>query len=129
MNNWYQSLQRPPLTPPSWVFGPVWTVLYVMIAVAIILFLKNYRAESRAAMYLLIVTHVVANFAWTPLFFGLQRPGLALLDIVFLDTTLIMMIYCFWQTSRPASVLLMPYLAWVLFATYLNLGFWLLNRT
>lgn len=129
MNSWYEGLNRPALTPPSWVFGPVWTTLYVMIAVAIFLFVKNYKAENGIGIYFLITLHLISNFSWTGLFFGLQNPGLALIDIIFLDLSLMLMIYCFWQTNKTASVLLWPYLLWVLFATYLNLSFYILNRS
>lgn len=129
MNNWYETLQRPALTPPNWIFGPVWTVLYVMIAISIFLFVKNHKTESGVGIYFLIVVHLIANFSWTVLFFRLQSPGFALIDIVFLDISLILMIYCFWQTNRIASILLWPYLLWVLFATYLNFAFYFLNKT
>ena len=129
MNDWYETLQRPALTPPNWIFGPVWTVLYIMIAVSIFLFIKNYKAESGVGIYFLIAIHLIANFSWTSLFFRLQSPGFALIDIVVLDISLILMIYCFWQTNRIASTLLWPYLLWVLFATYLNFSFYVLNKT
>ena len=129
MNDWYESLQRPLLTPPNWVFGPVWTVLYIMIAISILLFVKNYKAGSGLGIYFLIALHLITNFSWTVLFFRMQNPGLALIDIVILDVSLVIMIYYFWQTNRIASILLWPYLIWVLFATYLNFSFYILNRT
>lgn len=127
MNEWYETLQRPRLTPPEWVFGPVWTILYVMIAISIFLFLKKYKRENGYGIYILIVFHLVTNTAWTSIFFGLKAPGLALIDILFLDISLIMMVWCFWKTGRLASILLWPYLLWVLFATYLNAAFYMLN--
>jgi len=129
MNEWYEGLQRPRLTPPDWVFGPVWTILYVMIAISIFLFLRKYKSETGYGIYVLIVLHLISNFAWTGIFFGLKSPGLALIDILFLDISLVLIVWCFWQTNRMASILLWPYLMWVLFATYLNASFYLLNRT
>jgi translocator protein len=129
MNDWYEGLQRPALTPPNWVFGPVWTVLYIMIAISIFLFVKNHKTGTGFGIYLLIALHLVANLSWTALFFRVQSPGLALIDIIVLDVTLMLMIYNFWQTNRMASILLWPYLLWVLFATYLNFSFYILNRT
>ena len=129
MNEWYASLQRPALTPPSWVFGPVWSVLYVMIAVSIFLFVRNHKAENGYGIYILIAVHLITNFIWTLFFFRLQNPGLALIDILLLDVSLATMIYYFWQTNKTASALLWPYLLWVLLATYLNFGFYTLNRT
>ena len=129
MNDWYENLQRPALTPPNWIFGPVWTVLYIMIAVSIFLFVRNLKTGTGFGIYFLIALHLIANFSWTALFFRLQSPGLALIDIFVIDVSLMLMIYYFWQTNRIASTLLWPYLLWVLFATYLNFSFYILNRT
>ena len=128
MNTWYQELTRPYLTPPNWVFGPAWTILYIMIAIAIIMY---YSASGKQQVLLttaVLVVHLVANFSWTPLFFGAQNPLLALLDIIVLDVTLVVLIFLFWKASTVAAVLLIPYLCWVSFATYLNAGFYWLNR-
>jgi benzodiazapine receptor len=128
MNTWYQELTKPYLTPPNWVFGPAWTILYIMIAISIIFY---YQASGKQQVLLttaVLVVHLVANFSWTPLFFGAQNPLLALLDIIVLDVTLLALIYLFWQASTVASVLLIPYVLWVSFATYLNAGFYWLNR-
>ena len=128
MNTWYGTLQRPRLTPPDWLFGPVWTILYVMIAVSIFLFIRKYKSENGYGIYALIVLHLIFNFAWTGIFFGLKAPGLALIDILLLDISLVLMIRYFWQTDVVSSILLWPYLIWVLFATYLNAAFYILNR-
>ena len=128
MNSWYDTLQRPKLTPPDWVFGPVWTVLYVMIAVSIFLFIRKYKSENGYGIYALIVLHLIFNFSWTGIFFGLKAPGLALIDILLLDISLVFMIRYFWQADVVSSILLWPYLIWVLFATYLNASFYILNR-
>ena len=129
MNEWYEGLQRPRFTPPDWVFGPVWTMLYVMIAISIFLFLRKYKSENGYGIYVLIVLHLISNIAWPSIFFGLKAPGLALIDILFLDISLVLMAWCFWQTDRISSIFLWPYLIWVLFATYLNASFYALNRT
>ena len=128
MNTWYTTLQRPRLTPPDWVFGPVWTVLYVMIAVSIFLFIRKYKSENGYGIYVLIVLHLIFNLSWTGIFFGLKAPGLALIDIILLDISLVFMIRYFWQGDVVSSILLWPYLIWVLFATYLNASFYILNR-
>ena len=128
MNQWYQSLEKPPLTPPDWVFGPVWTILYVMIALSIFMFFKNGKSSSGYSIYVLLGIHLIANFAWTTIFFGLRLPSWALLDLVILDITLMLLIINFWQVSKVSSILLWPYLSWVLFATYLNAGIYLINR-
>lgn len=135
MNTWYTQLNRPPLTPPDAIFGPVWTVLYAMIILSWTLFVITTLQERRRGntplpyrIYAVMAGHAVCNLAWTPLFFGLRSPGLALIDILLLDASLIVLIAGFWPRNRPAALLLLPYLIWVLFATYLNLGFWWLNR-
>ncbi len=128
MNGWYTRLVRPPLSPPDWVFGPVWSVLYAMIAASIFLYIWRTRSDPPYLIYLLVAVHLVCNVVWTYLFFRLQSPGLALIDIVLLDLTLIALVGVFWKAHRVASILLWPYLAWVLFATYLNAGFHVLNR-
>jgi tryptophan-rich sensory protein len=129
MNDWYESLNKPVLTPPNWVFGPVWTILYIMIAVSIFIFVKNYKTQTGLAIYFLIGFHLITNIIWTTLFFRLQSPTLALIDIIVLDISLIFIIYHFWQVNRVASILLWPYLLWCLFATYLNFSFCILNQS
>ncbi len=127
MNNWYAALNRPALTPPDWIFSPVWTVLYIMIAVSIFMY---FRAPCKNHLWLtvvILVLHLASNFIWTYLFFGLQSPVMALWDIIFLDLSLVVLMIFFWQASHIAGVMLVPYLLWVSFATYLNYGFFRLN--
>jgi benzodiazapine receptor len=128
MNTWYSTLDRPPLTPPNWVFSPVWTVLYVVIAVSIVTYYRTPGRNRMALTTMVLTIHLIANFAWTYLFFGLRSPGAALIDIIVLDTTLLALIVWFWKARPLSGALLIPYMAWVLFATYLNCGFYLLNR-
>ncbi|MBN2062974.1 MAG: tryptophan-rich sensory protein [Deltaproteobacteria bacterium] len=128
MNEWYETLQRPRLTPPDWVFGPVWTILYIMIGISIFLFLKRYKSENGYGIYVLIGLHLISNIAWTGIFFGLKSPGLALIDIMFLVISLLLIVRVFWNTYRVSSILLWPYLTWVLFATYLNASFYVINK-
>jgi len=127
MNPWYENLQKPPLTPPGWVFGPVWTVLYLMIALSIFLFLRSSRGNVGVWIYIVLGVHLVANFVWSGLFFGLESLPWALLDIIILDVTLLFLVVNFWGVNKASSVLLWPYTLWVLFATYLNAGFVVLN--
>ncbi len=127
MNSWYAALNKPPLTPPGWVFSPAWMVLYASIAVAIILYYSSPNKRQVARTSVLLALHLATNFAWTYLFFGLRSPALALADIVVLDVTLVLLIPRFWRARPAAGALLIPYLAWVLFATYLNYGIFRLN--
>lgn len=127
MNPWYQTLNRPALTPPDWIFGPVWTILYLMIGLSIYLYYRSPEKPYIVPTTIMLVLHLVSNFFWTYLFFGRQSPAAALADIIFLDISLVMLILSFWMASRTAALLLVPYLAWVSFATYLNHGFYRLN--
>ncbi len=129
MNAWYEGLKKPPLTPPNWIFGPVWTIIYLMIASSLYLYLRTKPKQHPEATVILLVIHLISNFIWTALFFRLQSPLLALLDIFVLDLSLAALIFFFHRTNRIAATLLFPYGLWVGFATYLNLGFFLLNRT
>jgi translocator protein len=128
MNSWYKTLQRPPLTPPDWVFGPVWSVLYLMIGSAVVLWWRTHQTRPSAGDLALLGVHLTSNAIWSFLFFGLRSPGKALLDILVLVSTLVVLIGRFWKISRAAGALLIPYLLWVLFATYLNVGFLWLNQ-
>ena len=127
MNAWYETLTAPPLTPPNSIFGPVWTILYLMIALAIWLYVRSPAAPCRKATLWILAAHIIANAAWSFLFFGLESPILGMIDILFLDLTCIALIISFNRTSRPAALLMGPYLAWLLFASYLNAGFLILN--
>ncbi|MHC5058222.1 MAG: TspO/MBR family protein [Planctomycetota bacterium] len=128
MNEWYRGLKKPFGTPPNWVFGPVWTILYAMIAASIYLYVKKRTPEAGYGPLAILALHIVTNLIWTSLFFGLRSMALALVDILVLDVTLVVLIVLFWRTSRAASILLWPYMLWVSFATYLNAAFLLLNR-
>ena len=122
----YGQLAQPSWAPPSFLFGPVWTVLYVLMAVAAWLI---WRANPRWSNPAIIVygVQLALNLAWSPLFFGLGWRGLALVDIVALDVAVAATIALFWRANRLAAVMLIPYLGWVLFATALNYAVWSLN--
>jgi len=128
VSTWYVELQKPSFNPPNWVFGPVWTVLYIMIASSIFLYLRAPAKQYFIVTVTVLVIHLVLNFVWTPLFFNLHSLFLALLDIILLDLTLICVLILFWKTSWVAGLLLIPYFFWVCLATYLSAGFFLLNR-
>ena len=124
---WYAQLVKPAWNPPAWVFGPVWTLLYAMMAVAAWLVWRHggWKANGRALGLFLL--QWLLNALWTPLFFGLHRPGLAFADIAALWVTLTVTVVCFWRVRRVAGVLLLPYLAWATFAAALNFAVWQLN--
>jgi benzodiazapine receptor len=127
-DGWYARLQRPPFAPPNWIFGPVWTTLYILMAIAAaIVWIQVGWREARLPLAI-YAAQLALNAAWSPLFFGLHRPDLALIDIVLIWVGILVTMWAFARHSRLAAALLVPYLAWVSFATYLNAGFWWLNR-
>lgn len=125
---WYEQLQKPAWNPPSWVFGPVWTTLYLMMGVAAWLVWRRGGWGQHRAALALFVAQWLLNALWTPLFFGLQRPGLAFAEILLLWVAIVATIMAFWRVTKPAALLLVPYLAWVTFAAALNFTLWSLNR-
>ena len=124
VRTWYLALARPVGTPPNWVFAPVWTVLYAMIAVAA--WLAWQRPGHRRAL-LLWGWQLLANALWTPIFFGLHLIAPAMLEILVLVSLTGLTLFEFTRLSRPAASLMLPYLLWTCYAAYLNAGFWLLN--
>lgn len=124
----YQQLRRPSWAPPSWLFGPVWTALYVLIAVAGWLVWRALGWRGARRELTLYAAQLVLNAAWTPLFFLARRYGLAFAEIVALDVVLLATVVTFWRRHRLAGALLVPYLCWALFATALNLAIWRFNR-
>lgn len=126
--SWYRQISKPAWNPPGWVFGPVWTLLYILMGVAFYLVWKSTRPEplKRRAMTVWLV-QLGLNFLWTVIFFGAQQPGWAFLEIILLWTSILLTIFMFGSISKTAAWLLVPYIAWVSFATLLNGTIWLLN--
>ena len=117
----YASLDQPAWAPPSWLFGPVWTVLYALIAVAGWLVWRKAGWGPALGAW---VTQLVLNAIWTPLFFGAGRYGLAFAEIVLMWLAIGVTVALFRRVSRPAALLLLPYWAWVTFAAALNFAIW-----
>ena len=124
VTEWYPTLVKPSWRPPNWLFAPVWTILYVMMAVAAWLVWK--AGNSRAAL-LLWAGQLLLNFAWSFLFFGARSPGLGLIDIVALWLAIAATLFALSLKSRLAAALMLPYLFWVSFALALNASIFLLN--
>ena len=125
---WYVHLQKPSWNPPNWLFAPVWTVLYIMMGIALFLVWKNNadRKVKRTAITIFVV-QMLLNFMWSFIFFNRHQVGYALADIVLLWMLIIATIYWFGKISTPAAWLLVPYLCWVTFAAALNFAIWKLN--
>lgn len=122
---WYAELAKPAWTPPNWLFAPVWTLLYAAIAVAGWL---TWRRDRRISVPVALWgVQLALNVAWSWLFFGLHRPGIALVDILLLLVTIAAFAVAAWPVSRTASALFIPYWLWVAFATALNAWIWRAN--
>ncbi len=125
---WYVALTKPAWTPPSGVFGPVWTVLYVLMAVAAWLVWRRAGFTGSRLALTLFLAQLALNALWSYLFFGIHRPDLAFLEIVVLWAVILWVTVLFWRKVPLAGALMLPYLAWVGFASCLNFALWQLNR-
>lgn len=123
---WYYNLTKPPLAPPDWIFSPVWSILYFSMLVALLLYLFK-SAQNKKSGYIYFITQLFLNLLWTPAFFYLQNIVLALIVIILLDIFVILTIKSFYKVSKISCLILIPYLVWILFATYLNIGYLVLN--
>ncbi|MEO6871252.1 MAG: TspO/MBR family protein [Chthoniobacterales bacterium] len=126
-DEWFASLTKPGFNPPSWVFAPVWTILYLLMAIATWLVWRQGGWERQTFPLSLYLVQLVLNAAWTPLFFGAHRIGLALIDIVLQWLAIAATLFVFARVDALAAWLFVPYLAWVSFATVLNFEFWRRN--
>ena len=127
IQTWYADLAKPSFNPPNWVFGPVRTVLYILQGIAFYLVINQNRKSKKLAGWLFVL-QLIANLGWSLIFFGAHSPTWALVDIVVLWSLIVATIYAFWGIRPLAAKLLTPYLAWVTFATALNIGVIVLNR-
>jgi translocator protein len=125
--DWYAALKKPSWNPPGWIFGPVWTALYTMMAVAAWLVWRRGGFAAQRRPLACFLTQLALNALWTPLFFGLHRMGAAFAEITLLGLAIAATIAAFRPVSRTAAWLLAPYLAWVSFAAVLNFTLWRLN--
>jgi len=126
VNGWYAGLAKPQWTPPNWLFGPVWSVLYALMGVAAWLVWRRGGLEIRLALTLFAV-QLALNVAWSGLFFALRLPGVASAEILLLWLAIGVTTVCFGRISTAAGLLMVPYFAWVGFAAILNLAIWRLN--
>jgi benzodiazapine receptor len=129
VSTWYPNIEKPAWTPPSWLFGPVWTLLFIMMGVASWLVWRSGGGDPKVRTALILFGAQLAfNLLWSVLFFGLRRPGLALLEIVVLWAFILATLVAFYRLRPAAGLLLVPYQLWVTFATALNAAVWWLNR-
>jgi benzodiazapine receptor len=127
VNTWFLTLAKPSFNPPSWVFGPVWTILYIMIGISLFLIWKAKTKSPKKTAYWVFGVQIILNALWSIAFFGMQNPGLAFLVIALLWISIIINAILFYKISKPAGYLLIPYWLWVSFASALNFAIWMLN--
>jgi tryptophan-rich sensory protein len=124
---WYRTLAKPSWTPPNWVFGPVWTALYVMMAVAAWLIWKPQGFAGAPLPLGIYAVQLALNLAWTGIFFAMRQPGPAFAEIVLLWCAILITTRQFWRRQAVAGFLLVPYLIWVTYAAALNFALWRMN--
>jgi benzodiazapine receptor len=127
INSWYMTLEKPFFNPPNWIFGPVWTILYILIGISFFLIWQEKKILTLSKENIIFSCQLFLNFIWSILFFGLQSPLLSLIDIIFLWILIYLNIYFFWKIRNLAGYILIPYILWVSFATILNLSIVILN--
>jgi tryptophan-rich sensory protein len=127
VGTWYQALQKPPFNPPDWIFAPVWTVLYLFMAIAGWRVWRTAPRKLGRSDLVVFAAQLGLNFAWSFVFFGMHRVDLALAIIVVLFLVIIANTILFWRVDRWAGMLFVPYVLWVAFATLLNASIWTLN--
>jgi tryptophan-rich sensory protein len=125
---WYKGLIKPALNPPSWVFGPVWTTLYLLMGIALyIIWKKGLNTEGVKFALTIFAVQLILNALWSIVFFNMENLGLALINIVLMWISILWTIVLFYRLSPTAGLLLIPYILWVSFASYLNYAIWTLN--
>ncbi len=128
IRGWYTTLNKPSFNPPSWVFGPVWTTLFALMGIAAFLvWKKGWKRKDVKIALGIFIGQLVLNTLWSIIFFGLQNPGGAFVEVILLWLAIIATIIAFARISKAAAWLLAPYIAWVSFAAYLNFTIWMLN--
>ncbi len=128
VSGWFQTIQKPSWNPPSWIFGPVWTTLYILMGIALFLVWKSDATESvKRTAIILFAAQLVFNFFWSLIFFEMHQPGWAFAEIVVMWVLILLTIFSFGKISSLAAWLLVPYISWVSFASILNYTIWRLN--
>ena len=126
---WYETLNRPSFNPPNWLFGPVWTILYILMGISLFLIWKQSANKERNLAIVVFLLQLALNFAWSFIFFSFNMIGFALIEIILLWISIIVMLVLFYRIKPMAAYINIPYLIWVTFATVLNASYYLLNRS
>lgn len=125
--SWYVHLNKPPFNPPNWIFGPVWTVLYLFLGISLYLITDKKLKKEKNMILAVFLVQLFLNFLWSIIFFGMHQPLIAFIEIAFLWGSILWLIINFYKFSKSASLILIPYLCWVSFAAILNLTVAILN--
>lgn len=126
VHTWYPNLQKPPITPPDWLFAPVWSLLYLLMGIAAWLVWRRHFVQTTAAL-VLFGTQLLLNLGWSMIFFGFKLIGAAFAEILLLGLAVVATTRAFWHIDKLAGALLLPYVAWIGYATLLNGWIWALN--
>ncbi|MDJ0625296.1 MAG: TspO/MBR family protein [Candidatus Caenarcaniphilales bacterium] len=127
VDTWYSTLIRPSLTPPNWIFGPVWTILYALLGVSSWIIFQSESSWKKRALTAFFI-NILINVIWSFLFFGLQSTLLGFIWIIVLELSIIWVLVEFWRVSKLASFLMLPYFLWVSFASFVAFNIWWLNK-
>lgn len=127
VNGWYRTLEKPAFNPPDYLFGPVWTVLYILMGISLYMILQSNHHILRTRAISVFCIQLALNFGWSFLFFKFNLVGLAFLEIIAMWLAIVVMILTFYKINRTAAYLQIPYLLWVSFASVLNGSIWMLN--
>lgn len=128
IDTWYATLNKPSFNPPNWIFAPVWTMLYILMGIALYLIWNLPESSARNTAMIIFFIQLALNFLWSFIFFNMHQVGWALFDIAALLVMIVACIYFFAPLSKTAAWLLVPYVLWVSFATLLNYSIWTLNK-
>lgn len=127
INDWYIDINKPSFNPPNYLFGPVWTTLYILMGISFYMILQSPKTELRKKAVAIFCIQLFLNFCWSFIFFKFQLLGLAFIEIIFMLLSIITMITVFYKINKTAALLQFPYLLWVSFASVLNGSIWYLN--
>lgn len=126
INGWYTTIYKPSWTPPNWIFGPVWTILYISMGIAIAI-IWNSKDDYKKQSLWFFAFHFLLNLSWSYFFFGMQMLGIGFIIILLMVLTLLIVIFLFYRIDRRAGYILIPYLMWISFAMALNAAIWIMN--
>ena len=127
VGSWYQTINKPSWNPPGWIFGPVWTTLYILMGIALYLVWRSPDSKAKRTAIILFGAQLILNFFWSFIFFDQRQIGVALGEIIALWGLIILTIFAFAKVNKMAAWLLVPYISWVSFATMLTYTIWKLN--